>query len=186
MDADKIWQQSKEVNDPSFGVKRQYLWLPCSKKTEQEKDAHPASSTMARPTESTTLPHNNPRFIDEIDLFTPSDHDDTLTTIILELRLAVVNWTFDWGAENLWDRRFNHELATARNQGRHAINTFFEKCDQHAKEGRDILRDLKFAAELRVDSTFDEIRDLFLQGYDMVLSVVGLSKYNYIKFMAIF
>ena len=136
---------------------------------------------MARPTDSTTLPHNNPRFIDEIDLFTPSDHDDTLATIILELRLAVVNWTFDWGAENLWDRRFNHELATARNQGCHAINTFFEKCDQHAKEGRDILRDLKFAAELQVDSTFDEIRDLFLQGYDMVLSVASEVKFFEVK-----
>jgi hypothetical protein len=136
---------------------------------------------MAQPTHSITLPRNNPPFTDETDPFTPSDHDDTLATIILDLRLAIVNWTFDWGAENFWDRRFNHELATARNQGHRAIDAFFEKCDQHAKEGRGILCDLKFAAELRVDSTFDEIRDLFLQGYDMVLSVASEVKFFEVK-----
>lgn len=105
--------------------------------------------------------------------------DPSLAENILQSRLAITNWTMNWGPENLWDKRFRDELGLAKQE--RAIDDFFEACQDHAREGRNILHDLKFAAELKVDSTFEEIRDLFLQGYEMVAAVASEVKFFEVK-----
>lgn len=140
----------------------------------------------SRSPESSPSPdHSTSPTPSEMALFRPnsleSDHDPSLATIIRELRLAVANWTCHWGPENLWGKRFHDELTEARNEGHCAVDAFFECWVKHVKEGRKILLDLKFAAELRVDSTFDEIRDLFLQGYEMVVGVTSEVKFFEVK-----
>lgn len=48
-------------------------------------------------------------------------------------------------------------------------------------QGRDILKDLKFVASVSGNSMPDEIRDLFLQGYDMVIGVASEVKFFEVK-----
>jgi hypothetical protein len=48
-------------------------------------------------------------------------------------------------------------------------------------QGRDILKDLKFVASVSCNSTPDEVRDLFLQGYDMAIGVVSEVKFFKVK-----
>jgi len=45
-------------------------------------------------------------------------------------------------------------------------------------QGRDILKDLKFVPLVSGNSMPDEIRDLFLQGYDMVIGVASEVKFS--------
>lgn len=98
------------------------------------------------------------------------------------LRIEVVNWGYDWGPEHHWEKKFNDELSLARSHGgQPAIDHFFTECEQHAQEGRDILHDLKFVAAVSCNSTHDEIRDLFLQGYDMVMAVTSEVKFFEVK-----
>lgn len=107
-------------------------------------------------------------------------HD--IASNIRALRIVVVNWAYSWGPENLWERRFNDELRSARKHGgQTAVDHFFTECEQHAKEGRDILHDLKFSAAVSCNSTPDEIRDLFLQGFDMVTAVTSEVKFFEVK-----
>jgi hypothetical protein len=51
-------------------------------------------------------------------------------------------------------------------------------------QGRDILKDLKFVASVSCNSTPDEVRDLFLQGYDMAIGVVSEVKFFKVKLYA--
>ena len=107
----------------------------------------------------------------------PSD----LAFNIRALRLQVTNWAYGWGPESMWEKTFNDQLGTAQEKGRAAVDRFFNDCDGHAQEGREILRDLKFVAEVSCNSTPDEIRDLFLQGYEMVMAVASEVKFFEVK-----
>jgi hypothetical protein len=53
--------------------------------------------------------------------------------------------------------------------------------EAHVQEGRDLLRGLKFVAEISCNNTPDEIRDLFLQGYDLVITVTSEVKFCEVK-----
>jgi hypothetical protein len=98
------------------------------------------------------------------------------------LRIEIANWAYGWGPENLWEKRFNDELCSAREQsGQPTVDQFFTECERHVREGREILYDLKFMAAVSCDSTHDEIRDLFLQGYDMVMAVTSEVKFFEVK-----
>jgi len=50
------------------------------------------------------------------------------------------------------------------------MDKFFCACEEHVVAGWEILKDLKFVASASCDSTHEEIRDLFLQGYEMVIA----------------
>jgi len=103
---------------------------------------------------------------------------------IRALRIEIVNWAYSWGPENLWEKRFNDELHSAREHGgQPTVDHFFTECERHVREGRrrEILYNLKFIAAVSCDSTHDEIRDLFLQGYDMVLAVASEVKFFEVK-----
>ena len=50
------------------------------------------------------------------------------------------------------------------------MDRFFRACEEHVVAGWEILKDLKFVAAVSCNSTHDEIRDLFLQGYEMVIA----------------
>ena len=112
-----------------------------------------------------------------VELTQPQD----LSFNIRALRLEVTNWQYPWGAESTWERTFNQELAAAREDGQKAVNRFFLDLETHVREGWDILTDLKFVAEVSVNNTADEIRDLFLQGYGMVMTVALEVKFFEVK-----
>jgi hypothetical protein len=58
---------------------------------------------------------------------------------------------------------------------------FFHNCETHAMQGMDVLKGLKFVAPVPCNSTPDEVRDLFLQGYDMVIGVASEVKFFEVK-----
>jgi hypothetical protein len=100
---------------------------------------------------------------------------------IRTLRIKITNWQYPWGSENAWEKAFNDHLSAARDEGRTAIDDFFLDMEARVREGRDILRDLKFVAEVSFNNTPDEIRDLFLQGYEMVMTVASEVKFFEVK-----
>jgi hypothetical protein len=100
---------------------------------------------------------------------------------IRALRIEVTNWQYPWGSESTWERTFNNCLADAREKGRMVVDRFFLDLEEHAQEGRNLLRELKFVAEVSCNNTPDEIRDLFLQGYDMVITVTSEVKFCEVK-----
>jgi hypothetical protein len=100
---------------------------------------------------------------------------------IRALRIHITNWQYPWGPENTWEKTFNDQLAAARDEGRTTIDNFFLDMEAHVREGRNILRDLKFVAEVSFSNTPDEIRDLFLQGYEMVMTVASEVKFCEVK-----
>jgi hypothetical protein len=97
------------------------------------------------------------------------------------LRINIVNWQYDWGPENLWDLEFNSQLSVVQEDGQDAVDKFFRNCESHAMEGREILRDLKFAASASCNCTHDEIRDIFIQGFEMAVAVTSEVKYFEVK-----
>jgi hypothetical protein len=114
----------------------------------------------------------------------PSDtyeHPNDIAYNLRQLLIQVVNWQYGWGAENLWESEFNNQLSAAREEGQDAIDHFFHNCETRAMQGRDILKDLKFMAAVSCNGTSDEIRDLFLQGYDMVIGVASEVKFFEVK-----
>jgi hypothetical protein len=100
---------------------------------------------------------------------------------IYSLRLHVANWQVGWGAENLWEREFSTDLRLAREEGRADVDKFFKTCEEHAKAGREILRDLKAVGLVWRIGTPDEMRDIFLQTYEMILAVASEVKFFEIK-----
>jgi hypothetical protein len=103
---------------------------------------------------------------------------DDLTYHIRKLRIGYVNWRMDWGEPN-WETEFGDQLLVARKEDR--IHEFLEAIKRHVREGRDLLYDLKFLGEVSCNNTHDEIRDLFLQGYDMAIAIASQVKFFEIK-----
>jgi len=97
------------------------------------------------------------------------------------LRIDIVNWQYSWGPENLWDLEFNNQLSVSRENGQDAVDAFFRNCEAHTMEGREILRDLKLVASVSCNSTYDEIRDLFIQGFEMAIAVTSEVKFFEVK-----
>lgn len=78
--------------------------------------------------------------------------------------------------------KFNAQLQIARRNSQSTVDRFFRQCQDHTVAGRSILKDLKYAAHMiSCDSPHDEIRDLFLQGYDMVTSIMSEVRFFEIK-----
>lgn len=129
----------------------------------------------------TRLPSADP--VSDSDLFAPDvitpDNEDgpTISSDILAIRIEIANWSFNWGPESVWETRFHEDLAAFKGQGREAVDRFLRECKEHAHDGREILKDLKFAGNAGMDSTYEEIRDLFLQGFEMVVAVTSEVKF---------
>ena len=85
-------------------------------------------------------------------------------------RIKCVNWQYGWGSETQWESEFNAQLSIAQEEGQEGVDKFFRACENHVVAGWEILKDLKPAASVLCNSTHDEIRDLFLQGYEMVIA----------------
>jgi hypothetical protein len=85
-------------------------------------------------------------------------------------RIKCVNWQYGWGSETQWESEFSAQLGIAQDQGQEGVDKFFRACEEHVVAGWEILKDLKFVASASCNSTHDEMRDLFLQGYEMVIA----------------
>ena len=58
---------------------------------------------------------------------------------------------------------------------------FHKGVKYHVQEGRDLLNKLKFLGEVSCNNTPNEIRDLFLQGYDMAIAIALQVKFFEVK-----
>jgi len=103
---------------------------------------------------------------------------DDLTYHIQKLRINFVNWRVDWGEMN-WETEFDEQLRVAQKSD--TVHDFIDGTKQKIREGRDLLYDLKFLGEVSCNNTHDEIRDLFLQGYDMAIAITSQVKFFEVK-----
>jgi hypothetical protein len=103
---------------------------------------------------------------------------DDLTYHILRLRIDFVNWRLDWGETN-WETEFSDQLRIARQEGQ--IGEFVAGVRGIVRAGRDLLDELKFIGDVSCNNTPDEIRDLFLQGYDMAIAIASQVKFLEVK-----
>jgi hypothetical protein len=90
--------------------------------------------------------------------------------------IKYVNWQYGWGSETQWESKFNAQLSIAQ-EGQESVEIFFRACEDHVVAGWEILKDLKFAASVSCNSTHNEIQDLFLQGYEMVIATASEVKF---------
>jgi hypothetical protein len=103
---------------------------------------------------------------------------DDLTYHIQKLQIDFVNWWVDWGEMN-WETEFDAQLGAAQKSD--TVCDFVDGTKRKIREGRDLLYDLKFLGEVSCNNTHDEIRDLFLQGYDMAIAITSQVKFFEIK-----
>ena len=93
------------------------------------------------------------------------------------LRLRVEEWHTEWGPETDWSYRFNEALCQSREQGRVALDKFFTDCEQHAREGRQLIQSLRCTARQGILGQRERIRDAFLQIYDLLSTVLSEVKF---------
>jgi len=103
---------------------------------------------------------------------------DDLAYHIRKLWIVFVNWRLDWGEPN-WEAEFSIQLHVAQQEGR--ICDFIVGTKHIVQEGRDLLDDLKFIGEVSCNNTPDEIRDLFIQRYDMAVAIALQVKFFKVK-----
>lgn len=103
---------------------------------------------------------------------------DDLTWHIRKLRIVFVNWRMDWGEPN-WEAEFSTQLRIAQEDG--GIDDFIDRTKHIAREGRNLLDDLKFIGEVSCDNTPDKVRDLFIQGFDMAVAIALQVKFFEVK-----
>ena len=64
----------------------------------------------------------------------------TVAYCLHELQLARLNWSWNYGPENLWEAKFEFRLGVAQSKSQHGFDTFFKKIVGHARRGRYILK----------------------------------------------
>lgn len=92
-----------------------------------------------------------------------------------------MEWKCDWGTESAWPQVFNQRLTAARQGGHVAIDEFFQWSQEHADNGRAILRDLQNMVDALHISTQEEIADLFVQGYQLTMDITSEVKFFEVK-----
>ncbi|KII93195.1 hypothetical protein PLICRDRAFT_35380 [Plicaturopsis crispa FD-325 SS-3] len=110
------------------------------------------------------------------------EEPDDIAHNLRRCRLEMMNWQCNWGSDvTYWEKHFSELLEEARQLGDSEISdgvvNFFQEFEAHVQEGKDILEDLKHVAVCTCDSTPDEIRDLFFQGFEMVMAVCSEVKF---------
>ncbi|KAF7967192.1 hypothetical protein HWV62_35592 [Athelia sp. TMB] len=104
---------------------------------------------------------------------------DDVAYHIRRLRVDHANWTQQMGAESIWDSSFTAQLLKASKDGKQ--DHFFRGILKHITAGRALLAQLKALGEAGLNSTPDEIRDLFMQGFDLITSTMAEVKFFELK-----
>jgi hypothetical protein len=85
------------------------------------------------------------------------------------------------GPENLWEVRFNEMLDKASQESQVAIDELFVDLAEHAREGRNILTDLKYSGSGNCDEAYGVLMDLFVQGFELAVSLTSEIKFFEVK-----
>jgi hypothetical protein len=109
------------------------------------------------------------------------ESDESISHTIRQLRLQYTNWTYNLGPENLWEVRFNELLDTAIGESQVAVDELFVQLAQHSLEGRNILADVKYAGSGRCDEAYGVLMDLFVQGFELTVSLTSEIKFFEVK-----
>jgi hypothetical protein len=89
-----------------------------------------------------------------------------------------VNWRLDWEETN-WETEFTDQFRAAQQDGQ--ICDFIDGVRHIVRAGRDLLDELKLLVEVSCNNPPNEIRDLFLQGYDMAIATALQVKFFEVK-----
>lgn len=89
-------------------------------------------------------------------------------------------WTLNWGPESLWEHEFTHELESFTRQGQ--LNDYFIHLECHTVAGRHLVTEIQGLGDLRTNTTDpDTIRDMFLQGFDLLSLTLAEVKFFEVK-----
>ena len=61
------------------------------------------------------------------------------------------------------------------------LDEFFEELDEHAREGRNILKELRYAGAGACVGEYGVFVDLFVQGFDMAIDITSEVKFFEVK-----
>lgn len=115
--------------------------------------------------------------------------DRSLLLTLQQLRVEVTKWAKNWGPEGSWDALAEEWVTDIQKRYRQSevnelLDDLFTDWNNHAREGRVLLRRLQAATE-DIDPTtlnsLTELQALFLQGYGMVVEVLSEVKFFEIK-----
>lgn len=99
-----------------------------------------------------------------------------------EHRLARLNWSWNYGPENLWEAEFQFRLEVAHSKGEQSVDKFFKRIVEHARRGRYILKSLRsLAAGIQDGDEDGNFADLFLQGMELVMGITSEVKFFEVK-----
>ncbi|KAF7973474.1 hypothetical protein HWV62_15076 [Athelia sp. TMB] len=99
---------------------------------------------------------------------------------IRRLRVEHTLWTMNWGPESLWENEFAHELASFKREGK--VNNYFIRLERHTVSGRHLIAEIQGLGDLRTRTTDpDLIRDMFLQGFDLLAITLAEVKFFEVK-----
>ena len=98
-----------------------------------------------------------------------------------ELRLARLNWSWNYGPENLWEAEFEFRLGVVQSKSEHRFDTFFKKIVEHARRGRYILKMIQSLGSGFCDGDCGNFLDLFLQGMELVMDITSEVKFFEVK-----
>jgi len=60
-----------------------------------------------------------------------------------DIRGRAINWSWDYGPENMWEAEFQFRLDVAQEKGDEAVRIFLKRIIDHARKGRYILTALR-------------------------------------------
>lgn len=158
-------------------------------RAEREADSDPLGThsepTQRKPTinqkrrkRSSSLP---PTLLDPTPSLDPERPDGSIAVRIRNVRFRYLNWTYNWGPENLWESKFDELLREARKISQVDVDELFEAFDKHARRGRDILTELRYAGAGTCVGEHGVFIDLFVQGFDMAVDITSEVKFFEVK-----
>ncbi|KAF7975666.1 hypothetical protein HWV62_8755 [Athelia sp. TMB] len=110
---------------------------------------------------------------------TSSSHNSNIIDNIRAARIDLANWSWSLGAESLWEQQFTRDMNGAQEDGQ--LAEFLEEVQIHTEQGRQILRNLKFLGRVSPKSTPDDVADIFLQSYDLIVGTLSEVRFYEIK-----
>ncbi|KAF7976959.1 hypothetical protein HWV62_5020 [Athelia sp. TMB] len=142
------------------------------------EDSEDQESTQSRTQEDTgeQESHQDVRFLIASQCSDPRD----ISFNIRKLRVDHTLWTMNWGPESLWENEFTHELASFTQLGQ--VNEYFIRLERHTIAGRNLISQIQGLGDLRTSTVDpDLIRDMFLQGFDLLTVVLAEVKFFEVK-----
>ncbi|KAG1871808.1 hypothetical protein DFJ58DRAFT_652397, partial [Suillus subalutaceus] len=103
-------------------------------------------------------------------------------TTVEDVRIAISDWQFNWGPENMWEKQFNDCLCAQQecNSTFRLVDTFFSICEDHVQSGREILSDLRKIA-VGYCRNGRVMKDKFIQIYDMLTVILSEVRFFEVK-----